>query len=69
MEIKGGMLITPKDIQLITGITNNSSAQREHLLVRDAIGKKNSKRLTIKEYCDYWEINYEETVNFLNDNR
>ena len=68
VKIRGGLLITPKDIQLITGVTTLRSAQREHITVRDSLGKK-STRLTIKEYCDYWEFNYLEIVAFLNANR
>lgn len=68
MKIKGGHFLTPRDIQLITGNISERSAQKEHLAIRTALGKK-SKRLTIKEYCDYWEINYNETAIFLNDNR
>ena len=44
------------------------SENYEHLQVRDALGKK-SKRLSIKAYCDYWELDYEMTVAFLNANR
>lgn len=68
MKIRGGMILTPRDIQLITGTDCARTARREHINTREALGKK-SKRLTIKEYCDYWEIDYEETVTFLNDNR
>ena len=68
MKIKGGMLITPRDIQLITGSNCDNSSRREHRTVRDALGKK-SKRLSIKEYCDYWELDFQETVEFLNANR
>ena len=68
LKIFGGMFITPRDIQIITGINSVRSSQREHTSVRDALGKK-SKRLTIKEYCDYWEINYLEMIQFLNANR
>lgn len=68
LKIKGGMLITVRDIELITGTNNTAVARREHLTIRDALGKK-SKRLTIKEYCDYWEIDFQETFDFLKDNR
>lgn len=68
MKIKGGMLISPRDIELITGVSSTNTAQKEHLRVRDAIGRTN-KRLTIKEYCEYWELDFEETVRFLNENR
>lgn len=62
------MLLTPRDIQMITGMSDLSAAQRTHLAIRDALGKT-AKYLTIKEYCEYCEIDYKETVEFLNDNR
>ena len=68
MKIKGGMLLTVSDILLITGGSCANSAYREHLQIRDSLGKKR-KRLSIKEYCAYWELDYEETVEFLNANR
>ncbi len=67
-KLKGGMLITARDIQIITGSISDESARREHRTVRDALGKT-KPRLSIKEYCDYWELNLEETLNFLNENR
>ena len=67
MKIRGGMLISTRDIELITGCST-ITAQREHLLVRDVLDRT-SKRLTIREYCNYWELDYEETVRFLNENR
>lgn len=62
------MLISVRDIELITGISNTATAQREHLRIRDALGKT-TKRLSIKEYCEYWGIDKDETAKFLNDNR
>lgn len=66
-KLKGGILITPKDIELITGYTTQV-AQREHRFVRDALGKR-SKRLTVREYCDYFELDYEEVVQTINPYR
>ena len=66
-ELKGGLLITTKEIQAITGFTFKV-AQREHKTVRDALGKK-SKRLSVKEYCEYFELDYQEIVSFLNPYR
>lgn len=68
MKIKGGILITPRDIMLITGADCERSAQKEHLAVRDSLNIKN-KRLTIKQYCVYWNFDYTEIIQFLNDNR
>jgi hypothetical protein len=66
-ELKGGLLITAKEVQRITGFTLKV-AQREHRCVRDSLGKK-SKRLTVKEYCNYFELDYQEIVIFLNSYR
>lgn len=67
-QLKGGLLISSKEIQAITGFTFKA-AQKEHKAVRDALGKLKSKRLTVKEYCDYYEIDYQEIVSFLNPYR
>ncbi|NOQ75632.1 MAG: hypothetical protein GQ574_26730 [Crocinitomix sp.] len=67
-KFKGGMFITTRDIQIITGTVNDRVARREHLNIRDALGKKHG-RITIKEYCDYWEIDLAETLEFLSNNR
>jgi hypothetical protein len=66
-ELKGGLLITAKEIQRITGFTLKV-AQREHRCVRDSLGKK-SKRLTVKEYCNYFELDNQEIIIFLNTYR
>lgn len=67
-SLKGGIFITPKEIQNLTGLTINAS-QKEHKAVRDALGKKKSKRLTVKEYCVYYELDFNEVVSFLNPYR
>ena len=41
-QLKGGILITPKEIQALTGYSLNA-AQKEHKAVRDALGKKKSR--------------------------
>jgi len=68
MKIRGGLIITARDICLILGLDGDCSGRRKHLEVRDALGIK-SKYITIKTFCDYFEFPYEETVEFLNDNR
>jgi hypothetical protein len=67
-QLKGGILITPKEIQALTGYSLNA-AQKEHKAVRDAIGKRKSKRLTVKEYCEYFELDWDEVVRYLNPYR
>lgn len=60
--------MTPRDIQLITGNMSIRVAQKEHLSIREALGR-DEKRLTIKEYCTHWGLDYDEICEFLNDNR
>jgi len=66
-KLRGGLLISTKEVQAITGFTFKV-AQREHKTVRDALGKK-SKRLSVKEYCDYFELDFQEVVSLLNPYR
>ena len=66
-KLRGGLLISTKEIQAITGFTFKV-AQKEHKTVRDALGKK-SNRLTVKEYCEYFELDFQEIVSFLNPYR
>ena len=66
-RLKGGVLITPKDIEIITGLCA-SRATKEHQATRDALGKK-TKRLTVQEYCDYQQFNVEEIIAYLNQYR
>ena len=43
------------------------AAQREHHAVRDCLAKKLGKKrkLTIREYCQYYEIPYEDVISEL----
>jgi hypothetical protein len=66
-RLKGGIYITPKDIQIL----NNSSinqARTEHRTIRDCLGIKSNK-LTVKAYCEYCEIDYQMVVEYLNPYR
>jgi hypothetical protein len=66
-ELKGGIYITPKDIQILNGCAINA-ARKEHLAIRDSLGKK-INRLTVFEYCDYCEVNPEHIIRYLNQFR
>lgn len=66
-ELKGSKLMSPKDIQVITNY-NIEVCRREHRAVRDALGKK-GRMLTVKEYCDYNELDYQEVISYLNPYR
>jgi hypothetical protein len=66
--VKGGLFITAEDILILTGGTCKNSAYREHRKIRKALGKKTS-RLSIEEYCKYWEFDVDEIARFLDENR
>lgn len=66
-QLKGGIFITPKEIELITGLSRNR-AYLEHLAIRDALGKT-GKRLTVREFCKYNLLDYDEVVAYINPYR
>ena len=63
-DIKGGLFISTKEIQLITGSTCIRTAQKEHKKIRKKLGIK-SGRLTIRQYCDFWQLSYQDAISFL----
>lgn len=64
-RLKGGMFITPKDIQIIHGWQNLRTAQQEHQSVRDALGLM-PHMLTVKQYCTFKELDLEEVISYIN---
>lgn len=62
--MEGGIFLTIKDLQILTGCNNYRSACRQHIALRDSLGKK-GKHITIKEYCDYEKLDFEYIWNFL----
>ncbi len=66
-KLKGGIFLTPKDIQNLQDCTLNT-ARIEHRTIRDTLGIKHGK-LTIKQWADYWEIDIELVIFKLNDSR
>nr|WP_294860139.1 hypothetical protein [uncultured Fluviicola sp.] len=67
-KLKGGIYITPKDIQTLYGWQNIRSAQREHQHIRDALSIENGF-LTLKQFCKYKELDEEEVISYLNPYR
>ncbi|MBI3136056.1 MAG: hypothetical protein HYZ14_15370 [Bacteroidetes bacterium] len=65
--LKGGIYMTTKDIELINGCSLRH-AQREHRMVRDILRVRPNK-LTVKAYCEYMELNYQEIIKYLNHYR
>lgn len=66
-RLKGGIYITPKDIQILSNCTIDK-ARQEHALVRDVLEIESSK-LTVKAYCDYFQLDYEMVVAYINQYR
>ncbi len=66
-RLKGGIFITPKEIQQLSGISHNR-AQREHQSIREALGRTTG-RLTVREYCDYHKLNVDEVIDYINSIR
>ena len=62
-----GIFLTIKDLMRITGVENYYSSARAHLAIRDAICK-GKRKLTIREYCKFEGLDYEEVINFLRPN-
>ncbi|MGV6861014.1 MAG: hypothetical protein ACWA41_04535 [Putridiphycobacter sp.] len=66
-RLKGGIFITPKDIQILNNCSIRT-AEKEHLAIRDILQIK-SKKLTVKAYCKYWNLDYNTVVEYLNPYR
>lgn len=58
------LYISTADVSRLKGC---SQAQASRLLnqVRDAMGKRRRKPVTISEYCNYFDVQKEEVVEFL----
>ena len=59
-----GIYLTIKDLMKITGSYSYDGAGNTHRAIRDAIGK-NKRKLTIREYCAYEGVSFEEIWEFL----
>ena len=59
-----GIFLSIKDLQRLLGSENYNTANKLHLSVRDALGKK-SKYITIKEYCEHEELDFDYVWEFL----
>ncbi len=63
--MEGGIFLTIKDYMKLTGKDCYNSAQREHLALRSQGKKTRKKKITIKEYCEEEELDFEYVWNFL----
>ncbi|MCT4583128.1 MAG: hypothetical protein N4A35_17080 [Flavobacteriales bacterium] len=66
-KLKGSIYITAKEIQILNDCSLRT-AKTEHRRIRDSLGIKHGK-LTIKQYINYWGIDYDLVIFKLNDYR
>ena len=67
VKVKGGVYITPKDIQVLSNCSIDK-ARKEHLLVRDSLDVEAGK-LTVKAYCEYFNLDLKTIVDYINPYR
>ncbi|MBD3637191.1 MAG: hypothetical protein HUJ25_07570 [Crocinitomicaceae bacterium] len=67
IRLKGGIYITPKDIQVLSNCTIQQ-ARLEHQTIRDILEVERTK-LTVKAYCEYFKLDYDLVVSYLNPYR
>lgn len=56
--MQGGIFLTTKDVMILLGCEHYNTANRLRLSIKDALGKK-SNYITIKEYCEYEELDFD----------
>lgn len=64
-KLKGGIYIEPKDIQIING-KSIQTARREYNLLLITLQKD---KITIIDYCNYWKVDIDFTIEHLNKYR
>ncbi|PKP29003.1 MAG: hypothetical protein CVU01_02180 [Bacteroidetes bacterium HGW-Bacteroidetes-18] len=58
------IVIYPRDIMLLTG-KSESYARKEIQRLRVALKKEKHHKVTIKEYCLYYDFDYNDVLNAL----
>ncbi len=59
-----GIFLTVKDLMRLTGSNSYEATRQLHKTIRNNI-VKNKRKLTIKEYCKFEGIDYQEVMEFL----
>jgi len=60
-----GIFLTIKDLQVITGSNSYEYTRQRHRKLREKLGGKTKKRLTLQEYCSYEQIPIENAQHAL----
>ncbi len=59
-----GIYLTIRDLMELTGSNSYTGTARSHLAIRDAIAP-DKRKITIREYCQYEGVSFEEVWEFL----
>jgi len=59
------IIITTNDVVFLMG-KSESYAQKLIKAIRDAYGKKKHQPISIRLFCDYMDLSYEEVFNTIN---
>lgn len=59
-----GIFLEIKQLMQLTGTNSYKSAQKQHKTIREAIAP-GKRKLTIREYCQYEGLNYDEVIAVL----
>ena len=65
----GGIFITATDVQVLLGCDRYATAWEYYNSVKNAIGKKHSKKMTMKEFCDYEDLDFDYIWKLLRPNK
>ncbi|REE24455.1 hypothetical protein DFQ09_104226 [Winogradskyella pacifica] len=60
------LCIYPKEVAVIIG-KSQTTAQTLVRTIKDIHGKAKHQALTIREFCNYMDLPYEETFNMINN--
>ncbi|MBD3638150.1 MAG: hypothetical protein HUJ25_12430 [Crocinitomicaceae bacterium] len=66
-RLKGSLYISTKDIQVLNGCSLRH-AQRELKALTDILQIRRD-RITVKAYCEYWGLDYDEVISHINPYR
>lgn len=58
------VFIRIKEVQILLGCNQYNTALRHHKAARKALHKK-SKYLTVKEFCNFMDMNYEQVLEYI----
>lgn len=61
-----GIFLSVKDLMRLTGSHSYETTRQLHQAIRDSLGK-NKRKLTVREYCLFEQIDFKEVRGFLDN--